>query len=334
MDLLRPLDMQTSSTIALQLEALNDDFVPMRLAGDTVVVLQAALNEKQGLFFTPEIQANGVGVSLPELVKLENLSGAWTLPYEIGFEQPLAVLRPDAEGMFRVDSVRIEAGPKPITVWGILFRVQGLNNGFNGRVTIGDLLQGSASLTGEYAPRSASPGFRGELHVVGLNMQALNDPKSTSRQLVNLLGSYELPIRPLVRNPLDALRVEVFTYDLESDALRRLLVAVVESLQLSQVNNALALLRLSPPVSAVARLSYGLLTLSSEVRVTAGPTVPLSIIQNQPISEVGALYSGELLANFYTQIKLLQAALQAQTLEEVVNVFAPTETIDAVDPSL
>ncbi|MDX1971959.1 MAG: hypothetical protein SFY68_05440 [Candidatus Sumerlaeia bacterium] len=334
MELLRPLDMQTSSTIALQLEALNDDFVPMRLAGDTVVVLQASLNENEGLFLTPAIQANSVGVSLPELVKLENLRGAWTLPYEIGFEQPLPVLRPDSQGLFTVESLRIEAGPKPVTVGGILIRAQGLNNGFTGRVTIGDLLQGSASLTGEYIPRSTSPGFRGELHVVGLNMQALNDPNSSSRQLVNLLGSYELPIRALVRNPLDALRVEVFTYDLEPDALRRLLVAVVESLQLSQVNNALALLRLSPPVSAVARLSYGLLTMCSEVRVTAGPTVPLSIIQNQPISEVGALYSGELLANFYTQIKLLQAALQAQTLEEVINVFAPTETTDVVDPSV
>lgn len=318
----------TNGTVSLmqRLSGLEEEFPDYTMSGEAGIDFAFSSSDEFGFVVNPAMRATNLSLGIADLVSLRNLNGTWSPEYSLGILRPLANRSPKAAGEFMIQEITLEAGPRPVTLSGISIVLAGISNGIDLSLVISDMLQGSLSFSTSLQPGSIKNALSGDMQLVGLNLNAYNNPTKTSKETVNLLGTFSLPINRTSENPLDQLDVEVFTYDLEPDSIRKLIVAVTDALQLKTVSNALTLLRVSPPTGAFFLINYGLITFRTDITVSGGFTTPFYIVQNQPVSDVAALYSPDAINALYTQLILLQDVLQAHTVDELIQRFTKKET--------
>lgn len=319
--LLSETTLNGAASLLQRLSGLEDEFPTYTMSGDVGLDMTFSSSNAKGLFVQPTLTASAVNFRMPDLVTMRGLSGVWSPEYGVGISRPLTVRPPKVSGEFSMNSLTLESTQRPITLSGIIMNVKGVTDGLDLSLIVSTMLQGSLSVTASLSPTTVNNALQGNMQLVGLNLNAYKNPGKEIKDTVNLLGTYNLPLKRKFLNPVDQLSAEIFTYDLKPDSIRKLIVAVTDALELKTVSNTLTLLRVTPPTAASFLISYGLVTFKTEVTVRGGFTTPFYVVQNQPVSEIAVLYSPDLIKLFYTQLILAQDVLQANTVDELLLLF-------------
>ncbi|MGF1573209.1 MAG: hypothetical protein ACFCU1_09065 [Sumerlaeia bacterium] len=320
-DFINDLQLQGTASFFQRLAALEDELEDYTMTGDAAVDVVFRTSESSGIYINPTLTASEVNLRMPDLVNMRGLNGSWSPEYALGISKPLALQPPKALGKFTIEQLTVESTARPVVLSKLIFLANGVTEGIDLSLIISDVLQGSLSLTTSLYPSSIRNTLSGNVQLVGLNLNAYNNPDKENNETINLLGKYSLPLKRNATNPVEQLDAELFTYDLEADSIRKLIVAVTTALELKTVSNALTLLRVTPPTAASFLISYGLVTFRTDVTVRGGFTTPFYVVQNQPISEIAVLYSPDMINTLYAQLILAQDVLQAKTLDELFSLF-------------